>query len=202
MPANLDRNGLPEALHTARPHPSMADQLRLFGQFVGSWQLECTFDNPGGPDVIYPGELRFGWVLGGRAIQDVWIVPSRDHPDEGKAPGFHGTTLRFYDSTISAWRSTWIDPCKNLVRRFLGQPVGPDIELISDEEQPRLRWRFTDITPDSFAWIGERATDEQPSWTRQLRMQATRIDTVSSAALPNHCLDPTPEQALDRHRRD
>jgi hypothetical protein len=22
------------------------------------------------------GELHFGWVLGGRAVQDIWIVPS------------------------------------------------------------------------------------------------------------------------------
>lgn len=164
----------PEALHSTGPRPELAAELALFGQFVGSWELECTFHNPDGPDVVLPGELRFGWVLGGRAVQDVWIVPGRDHPAEGRAPGFHGTTVRFFDSGIGGWRSTWIDPPNNRVRRFIGRPVAADIELISDEEQPALRWRFTDIAPGSFTWTGERATEVGGSWSHQLRMRAHR----------------------------
>lgn len=165
---------LPEALHSPGPPPELAADLRLFGQFVGSWLLECTHINPGAPPTVNHGELRFGWVLGGRAVQDVWIVPGRGHPERDEAPGFHGTTVRFYDRTIEAWRSTWIDPPNNRVRRFVGRPTGPDIELISDEHQPLLRWRFTEITADSFIWTGERSTAEHPGWALQLRMRATR----------------------------
>ncbi|MBO0877955.1 MAG: hypothetical protein J2P19_31660 [Pseudonocardia sp.] len=164
----------PEALHSTGPRPELAAGLALFGQFVGSWALECTFLNPDGRDVVLPGELRFGWVLGGRAVQDVWIVPGRDHPAEGEAPGFHGSTVRFYDRDLGAWRSTWIDPPNNRVRRFIGRPVGADIELVSDEELPALRWRFADIAPDSFTWTGETATEDRRSWTHQLRMRAHR----------------------------
>jgi hypothetical protein len=39
------------------------------------------------------GELRFGWVLGGRALQDIWKVPASAGPAPGLRP-FYGTTLR------------------------------------------------------------------------------------------------------------
>jgi hypothetical protein len=44
------------------------------------------------------GELRLGWVLGGRAVQDIWIVPGRGQSGEGRPPlAFHGSTIRFND---------------------------------------------------------------------------------------------------------
>ncbi|MGH3571054.1 MAG: hypothetical protein ACRDUW_04375 [Pseudonocardiaceae bacterium] len=157
-----DRSDFTEALHSSGPAPELAADLHLFGQFIGSWHLECSVEDPGGQPTVMEGELHFGWVLGGRAVQDVWIVPGRGHPKEGDAPGFHGTAIRFYAPTINAWRSTWIDPPNNRVRRFIGRPSGSDIELISDEQTPFLRWRFTDITPRSFTWTGERSTEDPP----------------------------------------
>ena len=68
------------------------------------------------------GELHVGWVLGGRAVQDVWIVPGRDVRGEIPASlAFHGSAVRFYDPAIDAWRCTWIDPLMGRVRRFIGR---------------------------------------------------------------------------------
>lgn len=177
MDAIFDDNALPRALHNEGPDPELAGELAMFGQFVGSWELECVLYAPdGSQDSVMYGELRFGWVLGGRAVQDVWIVPGRDQPGEGEAPGFHGTTIRFYDPDLGAWRSTWIDPPNNRVRRFIGRPVDGGIELISDEGiEPTWRWRFRDITPDSFAWTSDRSTKEEPGWTHEVLMRAKRV---------------------------
>ena len=61
---------LQEALHVAGPNPDHAEHLGLFGQFVGSWDLQWSgLDADGRP--ARAGELHFGWVLGGRAVQDV-----------------------------------------------------------------------------------------------------------------------------------
>ncbi len=70
-------------------------------------------------------------------------------------------TIRFYGAAIDAWRSTWIEPVNGRVRRFIGRADGigraggSDIVLLSEEDDPRLRWRFTDVTADSFTWRRE-----------------------------------------------
>ncbi len=163
--------GLSDALHAAGPSGRYADELMLFGRFVGSWAL--VWFGPESATAI--GELHFGWVLGGRAVQDVWIVPGPGQPGEGHPPlAFHGSTLRFYDAGIGAWRSTWIEPINGRVRRFIGREDGEDIVLLSDEEEPQLRWRFTDIRPDSFTWLGEISYGAGTSWTLEERMHASR----------------------------
>jgi hypothetical protein len=168
-------NGLIEALHVTGPVGEHVDELMLFGQFVGSWALQWSGTDAEGRPAAMTGELHFGWVLGGRAVQDVWIVPGRGQPGEGQAPlGFHGSTIRFYDPAIAAWRSTWIEPVNGRVRRFIGRPTGGDILLISDEDEPQLRWRFTDITPDSFRWRAEISRDRGVTWHFDEEMLATR----------------------------
>jgi len=168
-------NGLVEALHGAGPAAEHADKLMLFGRFVGSWDLEWTGTGTVGRRARMTCELHFGWVLGGRAVQDVWIVPGRGKPGEGQPPlAFHGSTIRFYDPSIDAWRSTWIEPINGRVRRFLGRSVDADIVLLSDEDDPQLRWRFTDITPDSFRWRAETSWDAGATWSADEEMVAVR----------------------------
>ena len=167
--------GLVEALHVDGPAGPDAGQLELFGQFIGSWDIAWTGLAADGSTATARGELHFGWVLGGRAVQDTWIVPGRGEPGAGEPPlAFHGTTIRFYDAALGAWRSTWIDPVNGRVRRFIGRPVDGDIVLISNEDDPQLRWRFTDIEPASFVWRGEISHDGGATWTLDEEMRITR----------------------------
>jgi hypothetical protein len=172
---SVPAGGLIEALHVDGPTGPHAGELMRFGRFVGSWKLRWTSSD----GTTATGELHFGWVLGGRAVQDVWIVPGRGQPGENQPPlAFHGSTIRFFDPAISAWRSTWIEPINGRVRRFIGRPDGEDIVLLSDEEEPRLRWRFTEVTPDSFTWRGEISHDAGATWTLEERMEASRAPDV------------------------
>jgi len=90
---------------------------------------------------------------------------------------FHGTTIRFYDSQIGAWRSTWIDPLNGRVRRFIGRSEAGIIVLDGLDEDPKERWSFRDITPDSFLWRGESSTDGGRSWSIEDEMLARRRAT-------------------------
>jgi hypothetical protein len=181
-----------DALRADGPAGPYADKLMLFGRFVGSWDLEWR----GSGSAHARGELHFGWVLGGRAVQDVWIVPGRGQPGENEPPlAFHGSTIRFFDPAIDAWRSTWIEPINARVRRFIGRPVGQDIVLVSDEDDPQLRWRFTDITPESFTWRGETSVDGGETWTFDEEMLARRAagrPTQTGAGSPTASPDTVP----------
>jgi hypothetical protein len=167
-------HGLIEALHVPEPSGQHTDKLMLFGQFVGSWDIEWSGIDLDGKPAQAKGELHFGWILGGRAVQDTWIMPGRH---ESAAPGiraFHGTTVRFYDPDLGAWRSTWIEPINARVRRFIGHSVDGEIVLLSDEEDPWLRWRFTEITCSSACWRGETSYDNGATWTLDEEMLLTR----------------------------
>lgn len=136
-----------------KPAPEYRDKLMLFGQFVGDWEFDGVGQGADGKQGTDKGEIHFSWALQGRAIQDVWIERERsDH-----APGIYGTTVRFYDPKIDAWRSTWIDPVYGAVRTFIGRKVGEEIVLESKDDKGRtIHWIFSQIKPDSFHWRGER----------------------------------------------
>ena len=61
------------------------------------------------------------------------------------------------------------------MRRFIGRPDDGDILLVSDEEEPYLRRRFTDIEPASFTWRADTSHDRGRTWQFDERMIATRL---------------------------
>jgi hypothetical protein len=90
-----------EALHAGAANEALAPKLRLYGQFVGSWDLDVEWHAPTGNTVRAAGEWHFSWVLEGRAVQDVWIFPSRraraapPQPPGSLAWAFYGSTFRW-----------------------------------------------------------------------------------------------------------
>lgn len=159
------------------PAPGLEDRLQLFGQFVGSWDVSVTNHRPDGSSQTVPAEWHFAWALGGRAVQDVWIAPSRVARPVNSPPGVGewGTTLRYYDERVDAWRSTWIGPNHGVVMAFVARAIDDEIVLEgSFEEGVLTRWIFSDITPSSFAWRAVDSRDGGESWKLTQEMLATR----------------------------
>jgi hypothetical protein len=146
--------GFVGALIASGPAPQLAEKLDLFGQLVGSWDVHLISHRP---DPILPEQVEcewhFGWVLGGRAIQDVWIAPKRALRNKRNCGGEWGTMIRFYDKSIDAWRCTWHGPSRGVVRPFRARTIDDRIVLegVFPDEGP-LRWIFSEITDDSFHW--------------------------------------------------
>ena len=88
---------LAAALISDGPAVEHARDLMLYGQFVGEWEFDWTeYDDHGDVRAQARGDWIFGWVLEGRAVQDVWIVPGREC----------GATLRVYDPRTGTWQVT------------------------------------------------------------------------------------------------
>src|SRR4051812_43428077 len=60
--ATMQNDSMLAALHAAEPDPALADKLRLYGQFVGSWRVEVESRPLGDGTQRAQAEWHFGWV--------------------------------------------------------------------------------------------------------------------------------------------
>lgn len=155
-----------DALCSDGPAADRADHMRLYGWLIGSWVLDGVVHTDDGGSHHRQGEIHFAWALAGRAIQDVWILPDI----------FYGTTLRIYDPGLDAWHILWSDPLRQYYTRQIGCAQGGDIVQDGQlDNGARLRWRFTEITPNSFRWLGQRSDDDGATWRLQADYHARRV---------------------------
>jgi len=160
----------------AREIPESAD---AYGWLVGSWELDVL--HYWAIDVSAQGikcEVHAGWVLEGRAVQDVWIMPRRSDRTArlDKKMNMYGTTLRVWDPTIQAWRITWRNPAGDHHEEQIGRRSGKDVVQIGVRpDGAPTRWTFTEITPDSFHWLGESLGPDGKAWKLEGEFRARRI---------------------------
>jgi len=158
-------NSFIDALHTTGPAPDRVDKMKLYGWLIGRWTMDAIVHRDDGTQRQDVGQIHFGWVLEGRAIQDVWILPGV----------FYGTTLRVYDPGLDAWHILWSDPLRQFYTRQIGRAQGNDIvQEGTNEAGEAVRWSFTKITRDAFRWIGERSPDGGKTWQLQAEYFARR----------------------------
>jgi hypothetical protein len=154
------------------PRPELADKFAVFARLIGSWSLVVEDYERDGTVRRSSAEWHFSWALDGRAVADVWVNPAR--ADRGPdADGEWGLSLRIYDPSIDAFRSTWLGPKKSLVIQFVGRPTDDGIVLEGRRGDTGLRWIFSELTDDSFRWRAEETPPDGTTWVRQ-RFEATR----------------------------
>ena len=166
-------------LHSPARSPEIPEPADIYGWLVGSWEL----------DVLYyraidfssqnmKGEVHFGWVLEGRAIQDVWIMPrvADRTQNSDRSNNMYGSTLRIWDPAIDAWRIRWFNPVTGHEERQTGRKVGNEIVQIGARpDGTPTRWRFTEIKPDSLLWIGEALEPDGQTWRIEGQFRARRL---------------------------
>ena len=159
--------------------PEIPESADAYGWLIGSWELEVL--HHAAVDVTplgIKGEAHFAWVLEGRAIQDVWIMPrpSDRAPDLTKTNNMYGTTLRVWDPAIQGWLIRWINPVTGHREEQVGRRNGQDVVQIgARSDGTPTRWRFTEITPDSFHWIGEALHPDGKTWKLEGEFRAKRM---------------------------
>jgi hypothetical protein len=164
--------GLMDVLHAPGPTPDRAEAMMLYGQFVGSWAGTMRRHIRGGGLQEMLCEAHFGWVLEGRAVQDVWLVPRRP----GEDPAMYGTTLRSYDPADDLWRVVWIDPARRKLIELVGDRAGDEIvQDWMDYGEGRRQWLFTEITDRSFLWLDRTRAPRASTWTLRTEIALRRV---------------------------
>ena len=149
-------NGFTQALLAPGPAADRAAAMQTYGWLVGDWIFDAKIVANGAVNHVSGGAIHFGWVLEGRAIQDVWTLPGV----------FVGTTLRVYDPAIDAWHILWSDPLRQYYNSQIGRRLGDRIvQEGTDAAGDATRWSFMDIATDRFRWLGERRAADG-TWQR------------------------------------
>jgi hypothetical protein len=166
------------ALAATGRSPEIPESDDAYGWFVGSWELEVR--RYWAVDVSaqgMTGEVHAGWTLEGRAVQDVWIMPPRGERSVSldKRRNMYGTTLRAWDSSIGAWRITWINPAGEHFEQQIGRRSGDQVVQVGTRpDGTPTRWRFTEITAESFQWLGESLAQDGVTWNLEGEFLAKR----------------------------
>jgi hypothetical protein len=152
-------NALAAVLHAARRAEDRDERMVLYGQFVGAWSgtLRHLRD---GEWSTFSCDVDFGWVLDGRAVQDVWVART-----PGGREVMHGTTLRVLDPARGVWHVVWVDTVSSAVDVMIGAQSGHDIVQDHLHSDHPVQWVFTDIEPDSFRWLNRDRADGDSDWS-------------------------------------
>jgi len=174
---HMTSNDFLEALHATERAKEISERDDIYGWLIGSWNLDAVIYQDDGTVRKGKGECRFGRVLEGRAIQDIWVMPPI--ADRGGDLGFQpgdgfGTTIRYFDRSISQWRIVWIDPVNNRRADLTGRREGNDIVQEGEAGGRKIRWSFKNITPSSFHWLGEVLEPDGKTWKLRLEYQGRK----------------------------
>ncbi len=158
-----------DKLAAAGRAPEIPAEADAYGWLVGSWDLDVLQYGVDVRDRNIRGEAHFGWVLEGRAVQDVWIMKSTGLVDT------YGTTIRVWDATLGAWRVTWMNPISGRRDELIGRRVGEElVQIGTHADGTPIRWRFTEITNDAFRWLGEALNPDGATWKLEAEFRARR----------------------------
>lgn len=167
--------------HAERGHPSLGAAADAFDRFVGSWDMDGIFTAADGAQTTTAGEWHFGWILGGRVMQDVLYFHPKGHRPERADERRGGTTVRLFDPKAQQWLVSWFAALRGEVIHLKGGAEGERIVLHgADVDGSSLRWSFSDIQPDRFRWLGETSADGGRHWRVEQEMHLRRMAQASA----------------------
>lgn len=82
---------------------------------------------------------------------------------------------RLNQRSPDAWHIAWFNPAGGHFAQQIGRRSGADIVQLGTRPDGVLtRWRFTEITADTFHWLGEALQPDGHSWTLEGEFRAKR----------------------------
>jgi hypothetical protein len=141
-PAAPEAGGFVRALISRSASAELGKAAETFGWLVGGWSADVRNFDPDGHVRSGTGEWWFSWVLEGRAMQDVLIIPPREQRLKGRGMSTLpsavnnrcGTTVRQFDRTAGKWRIVWVNPVSGAMNTLAGAREGDRIVLHGKED--------------------------------------------------------------------
>jgi hypothetical protein len=161
-----------EALVSRERSPIIPEEYDFWGPLIGEWYIKWFGHAGKYQGKSYKGEWIFSRVLQGTAIQDIFIVPSREEYAKSPQPDAeYGSTIRFYSPENRNWNVFY--GAANEATRLTAQREGDEI-VLTELTRGTAKWIFSDIRPDSFHWRSIKTLDGGLTWQTTIDIYAIR----------------------------
>ncbi len=161
-----------------RPAEPYAAEIERFGRLAGLWSTHIVaYPADGSAPRTADGEWEFAYALDGRAVIDVWRVPSREALGGGPPGPDHecGLCVRIWDPRLQLWRFTFHGTARGDIVHMFAREVGDEIVMERAEAGDLVRWIFSDVGEEAFSWRSERSRDGGGTWRREQELSARRL---------------------------
>jgi hypothetical protein len=168
-------NAFARALVSKSRSPEMAASEDIYAKLLGAWDVQARDRTESGTFQVTEGEWYFARTLEGRAVQDVWIAPTRANRRTAFAgANRYGSSVRTFDPHTRTWQVTWFNPVTGAFNVLHTRTAG---ERIIQEgtvgDGRRIRWIFQEITDTTFHWTGE-SQQADGSWRLEAEFYGRR----------------------------
>jgi hypothetical protein len=172
-----ERDSFKEALLADSQAENIAPKDNWYGRMIGDWDFEWV-ERKGTPEERHlAGEWLFAWIIEGKAIQDIFILPARSALRGGRpAPSsaVYATTIRVYNQKRPGWDVIHIQPGYLAPFEAALAQNGDINELTRDETGALVFWKFTNITSNSFSMVFRKTRDGGKHWEIQGTLAARK----------------------------
>jgi hypothetical protein len=140
--------------------PERDSAIALHERFIGTWDVKYEIYDKNGTVRHYLGQAKFGWIIKGQALEEVW---SGDSHSTEFLP--YGATIAFFDAKHQRWTEVWIYPEQGTTTIVSGGESDGKIVLTGRNAGGALeRWSTSDIQPNSFVSRFEVSEDDGKTW--------------------------------------
>jgi hypothetical protein len=114
-----------------------------------------------GPAADREGKMDlYGWLVGS------WELDVTRYLEDGSQRRI---------AAVDAWHIQWTEPVSQSYSTMIGRKQGNNIvQDGKDAAGNPIRWSFTEITPNSFRWLGETSRDGGTTWRLDVEFLARR----------------------------
>jgi hypothetical protein len=164
-------NKFMKALVSEQRNLLIPEDKDYFGHFIGEWDFIWNDRIGTSEERFVKGEWIFSRVLNGTGIQDLFICPSREERVNLQEQGEeYGTTIRLYNPSTGNWEVYYC--CLGEYTRLEAVKEEGKI-VLTEKEQGRMKWIFSEIEDNSFHWQNV-MLDKEGMWVVRCDCRAVR----------------------------
>jgi hypothetical protein len=163
-----------DLLHSSHAAKDRVEAMSLYGQLTGKWEIAVAYIPKEGAKRFASGEWEFGYALEGRAVIDIWQIPSRKEAEIIGSSVECGLCVRVYDPVLELWKFTFHGPLYRTTINMLAYKIGNEIIQEMFAGRDIVRWIFHDIRKETFLWKATRSTDGGKTWKAEQTVDAVR----------------------------